>query len=546
MTLKYISLFAGCGGIDAAMDAAGCECVLQAERDPQALSVLAKHWPNVKRVDDVRLVRPGECERPDWIVGGPPCQDYSVAGLRAGLAGDKGAMWWEYLRVVREFSPDGFLVENVPGMLSSCGGRDFGTILASVAELGYGWAYRICDAQWWGLPQRRRRVFLVGCAGGDVRRAAEILFESDSVPWNPPPSREAGQRTAATLTACVASGRGVNRPGRRREDDVNIVQTLQSHHPRNSPDGDSLVAIERIPIGPLCSHSKEHGHAMGTQQAAESGQLIAFAQNCRDEVRDLGEVAGALAGQPGMKQQTFVAVPVAFPFTPDVSLALNGKATGRYDPSVETFIATNYADGTYTQSDRAAPLTTTSDPSRNAPTVANGSSVEPFAAGVVHSLRGEGFDASEDGTGRGTPILPVAFTANQHDELRDLGDCAATLKAEAGAGRPALCAVPHQLPPLPDVSVSTMSGSGGQRQDKQPRTVTPYGVRRLMPIETERCQGMDDDFTRWGINAKGETVELSDSARYRLVGNSVAVPVLIWIGQRIAAVHAAAAPPRAT
>jgi site-specific DNA-cytosine methylase/intein/homing endonuclease len=123
------------------------------------------------------------------------CQDLSLAGRRAGLAGERSGLFFEFMRIVAELTPRWVLIENVPGLLSSNGGRDMGTVLGTLAKLGYGYAYRVLDAQFFGVAQRRRRVFIVGCLG-DAASAVKVLFEPDCLPGNPPPSREKGQGVA--------------------------------------------------------------------------------------------------------------------------------------------------------------------------------------------------------------------------------------------------------------------------------------------------------------------------------------------------------------
>jgi DNA (cytosine-5)-methyltransferase 1 len=205
--MDFVSLFAGIGGFDAGLTRAGMTCVANVEKDQTCRSVLARHFPGVPQFDDVREFHAGSIAvRPGLICGGFPCQDLSVAGKRAGLAGKRSGLLHEFMRIVGEYAPAVVLIENVPGLLSSNGGRDMGVVVGRLADLGYGWAYRVLDAQWFALAQRRKRVFVVGCLG-NVRRAAEILFERESLPWNPPPSREARTRVAAGLTSGSATDR---------------------------------------------------------------------------------------------------------------------------------------------------------------------------------------------------------------------------------------------------------------------------------------------------------------------------------------------------
>lgn len=222
--MKFGSLFAGIGGFDLGFERAGMECAWQSEIDPFCNRVLARHWPAVSRYGDIRELRGEDLEPVDLICGGFPCQDVSVAGRRVGLVGERSSLFFEFARIAEEMRPRWLVVENVPGLLSSNGGRDFGTVLGTLAELGYGVAYRILDAQYFGVPQRRRRVFVVGCLG-DWRRAAEVLFEPESGAGYPPPSREERQVVASLL----ASGAGTNRPaGVASEPDFLVAHALTS------------------------------------------------------------------------------------------------------------------------------------------------------------------------------------------------------------------------------------------------------------------------------------------------------------------------------
>ena len=192
--LTYGSLFAGAGGFDLGLDRAGLYGKWQVEIDKQARSVLRYGWPDIPKHEDVRHVGKHCLEPVDLICGGFPCQDLSVAGRRAGLAGERSGLFFEFVRIVDELAPRWLLLENVPGLLSSNGGRDMGTVVGALAELGYGWTYRVLDAQHFGVPQRRRRVFIVGHLGGVC--PPEILFEPESVRGNPPQGREAGEGAA--------------------------------------------------------------------------------------------------------------------------------------------------------------------------------------------------------------------------------------------------------------------------------------------------------------------------------------------------------------
>ncbi|KKL56392.1 hypothetical protein LCGC14_2245880 [marine sediment metagenome] len=195
------SLFAGIGGFDLAAEQAGMTVAWQSENNRPASNVLA-HRFKVHNYGDVHGV-----ESPptvDVLSGGFPCQDYSVAGQRGGLAGDRGALWWEYHRLITGLRPTWVVAENVPGLLSSRDGQDFETIVGSLTELGYGVAWRVLDSQFFGVAQRRRRVFIVGYFGKPC--PAEVLFESESGTGDSPQGRSAGEGVTAAIVARTQKG----------------------------------------------------------------------------------------------------------------------------------------------------------------------------------------------------------------------------------------------------------------------------------------------------------------------------------------------------
>lgn len=386
--MRFGSLFSGIGGFDLGFERSGLTSAWQVEVENDCNRVLEKHWQGVAKHKDVRDV--GKLEPVDVICGGFPCQDLSVAGQRKGLAGERSGLWFEFLRIIGLNRPRWIVIENVPGLLSSDDGRDFSAILRGLVNIGYCLAWRVLDAQYFGVAQRRRRVFIVGSLGDGS--CAQILFESESVSWNPPTRRETGPG----VTPILEAGARTNGDGQRDGDGIGVegdpMFTLQSgkqHAVANAvttgtgkasgPRNGNGVPLHLI-AGSLSAHSKEHGHAMTTQQAAESGHLI--------------------------------------------SMPLKSKANSSHDESHETY--------------------------------------------VTHALRSEGADASEDGTGRGTPIV-VANCFNGYTGGPDDNDAQAN---------------------------------------------------HLIPV-AYRTSG----------NANGK--EISNSARYRMLGNAICVNVAEWIGKRI-------------
>ena len=195
-----------CSGIEAATQAwhgLGWEPAFFSEIDAFPRAVLEHHHPDVPCHGDFTSIKEDDYGAIDVLVGGTPCQSFSIAGLRGGLDDDRGNLALEFIRLAQRKRPQWVVWENVPGVLSSNGGRDFGSFLGALAEIGYGFAYRVLDAQYFGVAQRRRRVFVVGYLG-DWRRAAAVLFERESLSGNPAPSREEGEKVAAAVE--VSSG----------------------------------------------------------------------------------------------------------------------------------------------------------------------------------------------------------------------------------------------------------------------------------------------------------------------------------------------------
>jgi DNA (cytosine-5)-methyltransferase 1 len=286
--LTFGSLFAGIGGFDLGLERAGMVCKWQVEIDPYCRRVLDKHWPDVPKYEDVRNVGSRNLEPVDVICGGFPCQDVSVAGLREGLAGERSGLWFQFHRVLEELAPRWVIVENVPGLLSSNGGRDFAAILSGLAELGYLSAWRVLDAQYFGVAQRRRRVFIVGHLGDG--RAAQVLFERESSAWDPAPSREAGQRVAAPLTKCFAKHHGASAGNDGYPHNHVIAPTLTNHCQRYNGGDETLIAAQchGSNVGPMGELRRGNGHLTGgvpfvafdRTRATTSGDISAPLRAC--------------------------------------------------------------------------------------------------------------------------------------------------------------------------------------------------------------------------------------------------------------------------
>jgi DNA (cytosine-5)-methyltransferase 1 len=252
--MRYLSV---CSGIEAATVAwhqMGWQPVGFSEIEPFPSAVLKHHYPNTPNLGDMTKYKEWNIEHPDLLVGGTPCQSFSVAGLRKGLEDPRGNLALVYCGILDHFRPRWFVWENVPGVLSSAGGRDFGSFLGALAQLGYGFAYRVLDAQWFGVAQRRRRVFVVGHLG-DWRPAAAVLFERESLRRNTAPSREKRQEFAKCLTTGIGK-----RYDSETDTRIPVAQPIAFHATQDPING---------PISPALGSNMYAGVAQPFQQIAD-------------------------------------------------------------------------------------------------------------------------------------------------------------------------------------------------------------------------------------------------------------------------------------
>jgi len=475
----------------------------------------------------------------DLLAGGTPCQSFSVAGKRAGLDDPRGNLTIEFARLAGRLRPLWLVWENVPGVLSIDDGRTFGAFLGMLVELGYGVAYRVLNAQHFGVPQRRRRVFVVGHLGG-WRGPATVLLERHSLSGHPPPRREARQGAAGGVEVGPAGGRltdtaptidagckdgfirnqlGVGVLSSTDESETLIAHALSADGFDASEDGTGR-GTPVVPVAICTAHTQSNGSGLSDDVAhtLESGgaQAVAFAQNSRDEVRlhgGDGKTIGALAAQPGAKQQSYIAFSAKDHGADagDIAPTLRGMGHDRSHANGGGQVAiafTQNQEGDVLSGDVMQSLGTNANATgRNAPTVAftlHGSDGTVSAASstdVAGSLRTRAPGSIENSST--TAVLqeqPVAWSG----ELTASTDMAGTLQR---------------------------GGEGGRIDG----VMTPQmAVRRLTPRECERLQGFPDDYTL--VEYRGKPA--ADGPRYKALGNSMAVPVMRWIGERIAAVDA--------
>lgn len=281
MTLTLVSLFDGIGGFPLALSRAGVRTVATVEIDESAAAVSARHFPDAAQFSDVTEVSADDLRAAGFVPGrgiitaGWPCQDFSVAGRRAGLAGARSGLWWEVVRLLAELQPCWFVGENVPGLLSSVctpqceggcmetHGGAMGAVLGSLAELGYGFAYRVLDAQHFGVPQQRKRVVIVGHLGTPWGAATQVLLEPESSAGDSPPGQPAGARIAPCLEAGANNTGGTRPPGTTVDTASSLVTAADYTHTHTTG-----------PVSTLQGGGKR-GYRIDAESAA-GGHLVAF------------------------------------------------------------------------------------------------------------------------------------------------------------------------------------------------------------------------------------------------------------------------------
>jgi DNA (cytosine-5)-methyltransferase 1 len=421
--MNYLSV---CSGIEAATVAwhdLGWNPVGFGEIEPFPAAVLKHHYPEVPNFGDMTKFKEWELgtDRLDLLVGGTPCQSFSVAGLRKGLDDPRGNLALVYCSMLDYFRPKWFVWENVPGVLSSNGGRDFGSFLGAVAELGYGFSYRVLDAQYFGVAQRRRRVFVVGHLGNWEPTAA-VLFEQQSLCRDTAPRREKGQEVAGTIAARF----GISR----NNHEECVAQTLQARMGKGGFDLET-----ETPVIAKCLITKTRLDAE-TETLVPSygipGNWIGRApENGGNAVEPMHDIAPCLT----KTDRHGVAQPIGFGWQESIK-----------------FSALDNISNTLTKSQTQA------------------------------------------------VAQPMGFDAYNNDVT---GDVSKTIDT-------------------------------GQDYHHVPNLWQGMAVRRLTPTECERLQGFPDNYT----NIPWKKSEHSpDGPRYKALGNSMAVPVMKWIGQRIEMVN---------
>ena len=452
--MKYLSV---CSGIEAATVAwhhMGWKPLGFSEIEKFPSQVLAHHYPQVTNFGD--MIKYKEWKLDDSIgllVGGTPCQSFSVAGLRKGLDDPRGNLALTYVGILDKFRPKWCVWENVPGVLSSGEGRDFGSFLGALGELGYGWAYRVLDAQNFGVAQRRRRVFVVGCLGG-WESAAKVLFESESLRGDIKKGRSEKKDIAYCLTKSPASHSSYN-PARSEGNAVvvqwpaNVASTLNASfgeklglENQHIDSGAPLFVMQPIPI-----------HAQATQYKGGGSNR-----------NNDGKGNGLGIGKPGDPMNTL-------------------DTSSRHAVAYE-----NHGTDSRIKEISISPTVT-----------------------------------ARWGTGGNNVPLAMGFNTNARpDEMNFLDEQSNTLTASQNSG--VFCDTYNGT--IQGDIAATMTADMAGPTHSGPKVMQNMAVRRLTEVECERLQGFPDNYTNIKENCPS-------GARYKALGNSMAVPVMRWIGERI-------------
>ena len=269
--MRYLSVCSGIEAATVAWEPLGWEPYGFSEIEKFPCAVLQHHYPDVPNFGDMNDFRKWPRADIDVLVGGTPCQSFSVAGLRKGMADPRGNLALVYLAIAEQFRPDWLVWENVPGVLSSNGGRDFGSIVGGMVELGYSLSYRVLDAQYFGVPQRRRRVFVVGHSGGNWQYPAAVLFERESLQRRFAP----GPGAREEVTPAITSGNGVGYSNA----EGNISNPCLTACDLENYTGNRAPLLYSPQVAPTLSASGPPFSRPGQGYAEASGNYIAFDYN---------------------------------------------------------------------------------------------------------------------------------------------------------------------------------------------------------------------------------------------------------------------------
>lgn len=551
--IRYISLFSGIEAASCAWEPLGWEPVAFSEIEPFPCAVLAERFPDVPNLGDITEIDWKEVLEKygnvDLIVGGSPCQSFSAAGKREGLSGESRLMF-EYIRAVQEVRPRWFVWENVPGALTSEGGAAFGQLLREMDGLGYGVAWRVLDSRFFGVPQRRRRVFAVGRLG-DIEGPCQVLFEPEMLRWDAPSGNKrweelsAHARDRAGREASLgfkyhqgSKARGIGA----EEEEVSPTLMTDSHAPAVCVQGTiangkrmgqnglgasegACYTLDTMDVHGVCYERKDGATnpwdvqskrvfpvsgvsptlPAGSHEGMNIQPCVCYAQNQRYEVRQSGDgtTCGAIPASQSGKQFDFVCLP-----------------TTQYGEDIAgTLLARN-----------------DSSPCDN-----KGSNVVCVASTQANAERSDNCSPCLTSHFAKDPSVVCMADDNAHAAVDE--DVCSTLKV--GGGRPLRCAASNGERYVGTLCARDSKGVGSQfaREGKvvamsdenapwfegEPRPDFEYHLRRLTPTECMRLQGFPDGWC--DIDFRGRPA--TDTPKYKAAGNSMTVDVMRWIGLRI-------------
>jgi len=521
--MKYGSV---CSGIEAASVAwhpLGWEPQWFSEIESFPSEVLKQRFPDVPNLGDMTQLtsNPTFNEKSiDLLVGGTPCQSFSVAGLRGGLADPRGNLMLTFLGLADAKKPKWIVWENVPGVLSSNGGKDFGTFLGALGELGYGFAYRVLDAQHFGVAQRRRRVFVVGYLG-DWRVAAAVLFERESLSGNTKPSRKKREEVASDAQASVGES-GDAQPIAIQ--DVRPIEKAQNGRGWND-DGTSYTVDTKATQG-VAQPIGINGNIAGTIDAnyfkgcgsANFGERDVVAQPLYYEshpqdsrVKGPKDVADTVSANYGMGGGN----------TPLVQQPFRKVRRAQSDSDFETW-----------EKDETANTINCFDVGdvRSTNVVAQPIAVDWRTAqvdqGITQTLKTDLAKMS------GPCIAVDTFNQTINERTsQTIGSSASDVNHYGAVLQPIAVDVYNQS--IDGQTSATITEAVGGTNTSGPKVMHSMAIRRLTPKECERLQGFPDDWTKIHYHKNGKSKECPDGPRYKACGNSMAVPVMRWIGERI-------------
>ena len=598
MKLTYGSLFSGVGGFDLGFDRTGFECVFQVEWDKHCQQILAKHWPEVPKWLDVQEVNGAEVPPCDVLTFGSPCQDLSVAGKRAGLDGTKSSMFYEATRIIKEMRnatesvyPRVVVWENVPGALSSNNGADFGQVLDTLAECGaVDIQWSILDAQHFGVPQRRRRIFVVAIFDPTAaEQCPETLLPlTQGSRGDFKKSRTARKNATGHATPSVDSS-GQWAAGSTDEDILSTSVCSKWAKGSGGPSGSEHynMVVESEIVGALCARDSkgignqyvdenklvvqgmfapsgfaDYVEGMGTLRTTEMGAsashlVVPFVKSRRaqndtdDETWVEGEVTPTLnAFDNGGETRATVLMPVALPFVFDGTRHDDFRMDTETVPTLKQRMGTGggqvpmVAEAIITH-EVIETLKARGHKGVNTEEAAGGQLV--VETGVIQPILsfdtqfGSNANVFEDQSptlkaSQQSPSIAyeevIGFASLNGLDIQDSTKVFPVLRTTSLNHAVAVSFAYDALNDTPsEVHPTFRATHGGNGDFVAHQSEQQLAVRRLTPLECERLQGWPDDHTRWTASGK----EQADTNRYKQCGNGVATPVAAWIAKHIKA-----------